>query len=200
MIQTILFDLGNVLVHFSEDKLQRQLAKALNITTPKKSIFHQGIRYLYETGRINDKELCDYLSLHAEEKSVSHKTILHAFSDIFWPNSSVFPVIRSLSEQGVRLILLSNTSKAHYTFIRKKYPVLEWFHDVVLSYKVGAVKPSRQIFETALIAAQCPVENCFYTDDTEEHIKAARKYRIDAELFTNTETLIEQLKQRGITI
>lgn len=198
MIRTVFFDIGNVLVNYSEKKLQSQLAAVLGMNE-NTMVLHQGIRKLYETGKINTNELCHYLRIQ-EKKTTSDTEILEAFSDVFWPNSSIFPLIRSLSEQKKRLILLSNTSEAHHLFIEKKFPILEWFDDMVLSYKIGFMKPDPEIFQAALAKAQCKAHECFYIDDVSEFIEAAQKYHIDAKQYTDTNSLVEEFKKREVYI
>ncbi|MFT4554626.1 MAG: FMN phosphatase YigB (HAD superfamily) [Chlamydiales bacterium] len=201
MINTIFFDLGNVLVKLSFEKLRSQLAEVFEIQPEDidSPLFHNGLHDLYETGQINTEEFCQYLSLRCG-KSIPHEAILKAFNEIFWPNTSIFPLVRSLNEQNKRLVLLSNVSEAHFFFIKEQYPVLEWFDDFVLSYKVGAKKPDPKIYEAALSVAQCPPEECFFIDDMAENVSSARKHNIDAEQYTDTPTLLKQLKARNVLV
>lgn len=201
MINTIFFDLGNVLVKLSFDKLRKQLAEAFKIDVQDVNapLFENGLHNLYETGQINTDEFCQYLSLRCG-KNLPNETILKAFNEIFWPNNSIFPLVRSLAEQNKRLILLSNVSEAHFTFIKEQYPVLEWFDDFVLSYEVGAKKPDSKIFEAALSVAQCSPEECFFVDDMIENVSSARNHNIDSEQYTDTPSLIEQLKSRNLLV
>jgi glucose-1-phosphatase len=201
MINTVFFDLGNVLINLSFEKLKKQLADTFKINPEDVDapLFENGLHHLYETGQIDTNEFCKYLSLRCG-KNIPNKKILHAFTNIFWPNSSVFPIVRSLSEQKKRLILLSNVSEAHFSFIKEHYPVLEWFDNFVLSYKVGATKPDSKIFEAALSVANCPAEECFFIDDIAENITVARTHNIDAEQYTDTPTLLKHLKERSVLV
>ena len=74
------------------------------------------------------------------------------------------------------------------------------FDDFVLSCHAGAMKPDAPIYEAALRVIHCDPADCFYTDDIPDYIAAARKYGLDAEVFTDTPALIRQLENRGIVI
>ena len=106
-------------------------------------------------------------------------------------------LLRGLSAR-YRLVLLSNTNDLHFRWIREHYPLLEHFHDYVLSYQVGVMKPSAEIYREAIRRARCLPEECFFTDDVEENIEGARRVGIDAQLFSGEEQLKKELAQRGL--
>ncbi len=104
----------------------------------------------------------------------------------------------TLKKKGVRLVLLSNTSPAHYDFLTARLPILDLFDAKILSFEVGALKPHPHIYSAAIEAAQCSPQECFYTDDIPEYIIAARTHGIDAEIFTDVETLWQHFKKRQL--
>ena len=95
-------------------------------------------------------------------------------------------------------MLLSNTNDIHFRFIRKHYPVLRHFDDFVLSYEVGVMKPDAGIYAEALRRAGVPPSECFFVDDKQVNVDAARKAGIDAVRFEGRERLESQLSERGI--
>ena len=97
-----------------------------------------------------------------------------------------------------RLLLLSNTNAIHFEMVRENYPLLRHFDHLVLSYKVGALKPSPLIYAEALKHAQCAPEECFFTDDIAAYVEGARAAGIDAVQFENREQIERELKARGV--
>ena len=95
-------------------------------------------------------------------------------------------------------LLTQNTNPIHFEMVRTNYPLLRHFHDCVLSYEAGAVKPSSKIFQTAIQRAQCKPEECFFTDDILINIEAARKHGMDAVQFHTSARLEEELRARRI--
>jgi biotin operon repressor BirA-like protein len=64
-----------------------------------------------------------------------------------------FEAVRS---RGYRLILISNTNRLHYEYIRRTYPILRAFDHVVLSYKLKTRKPEPAIYRAALRLSGVP--------------------------------------------
>ena len=97
-----------------------------------------------------------------------------------------------------RLLLLSNTNAIHFEMLRASHPMLRHFHDLVLSYEVKAMKPRPEIFQAAIERAGCRAEECFYTDDIEAYVRAARSLGIDAVQFESAAQLGREFETRGI--
>jgi len=96
---------------------------------------------------------------------------------IFLPDPLIGEALLESLASRYRLMLLSNTNPIHFEMVKTNYPLLRHFHDCVLSYEAGAVKPSSKIFQVALQRAQCKPEECFFTDDILINIEAARTPR-----------------------
>jgi HAD superfamily hydrolase (TIGR01509 family) len=75
--------------------------------------------------------------------------------------------------------------------------LLQQFHDYVLSYEVGAIKPSPLIYQEAIARAGCLPGECFFTDDALVNVEAARAEGIDAVQFQSLEQLRHELRKRG---
>ncbi len=81
--------------------------------------------------------------------------------------------------------------------LRSRYPILDRFHDFVLSYEVGAAKPSARIYQEAIRRAGCRPEECFFTDDIALYVDAARQHGIDAVQFQSAAQIEVELRSRG---
>jgi len=201
MIRTFFFDMGNVLVHFCHDRMCRQLAEVCgsDAATVKRFLFDEGRQADFERGQLTEGELQRAFE-ERFDRSLPLEDLRRAGSDIFSLNESIVPVVDALRSDGYRLVLLSNTSISHLNWVRDRWDILEHFDHLVTSYEAGGIKPEPAIFEAALGAADCEPEECFYTDDIAEYIVAARSYGIDAELYTDTPSLLDHLSRRGITV
>jgi putative hydrolase of the HAD superfamily len=82
--------------------------------------------------------------------------------------------------------------------IRGAYPHLRHFHDLTLSYEVGALKPEEAIYRAALKQAGCKPEECFYTDDIPEFVEGGRRFGFDSVQFESREQLERELRSRRI--
>ncbi len=197
MIQTIIFDIGNVILYFDHEKMIHQLSTTLEIpfSQIKKQLFEEDLLFHFETGNLSIDEFIQKLS-----PTHSKTDILTAFNTIFWQNESLIPLLHSLKRQNKKLLLLSNISEAHFNFAEETFPILREFDHAIVSYKVRHAKPSPEIYLEVLKAAGCLPHECFYTDDILGHVEAARTLGIDAEQFLSTELLLSHLAKRMIFI
>lgn len=182
-IRAAIFDIGNVLLFFSHEKMWRQLEEVCGVPAVELIQKMMPSALAYEQGLITTEEVCTLFARTAL-KPHSQADVLHAMADIFSPNESIIPFVHQLKRCGTRLILLSNTCEAHFNFMEKHYPILQHFDAAVLSFREQARKPDAVIYRAALAAAQCAPEECLYLDDIGEYVEAGRSYGLRAELYT----------------
>lgn len=200
-IQTLFCDIGNVLLFFDHNRGMKQVADlcAVDPGVIYELVMQEGLGEQYETGKISSEEACERILSVAKARPPA-QAIIDAWCRIFKPNEPLFDVMHQLKGQGIRLILLSNIGDSYYRYITKTYPVFDCFDDAVLSYRVGAMKPDKKIFQAALDATSSLPEECFYLDDIQEFVDVAKEMGIDAEQYVDTPTLLKQLQERGLTI
>jgi HAD superfamily hydrolase (TIGR01509 family) len=63
---------------------------------------------------------------------------------------------------------------------------------------VKAMKPAPAIYREAVTRAGCAAGECFFTDDIEAYVEAARREGIDAVQFLSLEQLETEMRARGI--
>lgn len=200
-IRTFLFDLGNVLVHFSHERMWQQLAALCGRSAAELQslIQRNDLADDYERGRFSETEfhtkLQDLTGARFEQSELQR-----AVADIFELNPPMLPLLERLRTGGHRLVLLSNTNESHVAWVQEQFDVLQHFDDLVLSCRVGAMKPEPEIYEAALQVIQCRPDECFYTDDIVANVEKGRDFGLQAELFTDSATLVDQLRQRGVNL
>lgn len=201
MFKTFLFDLGNVLLFFSHDRMCQQIGALCHKSGSEiRELLFGGDQNLnFDRGTITEAEFLTWLETETNS-TLKHKELQTAFADIFTPNETMFPILDELKERGHRLVLLSNTNVMHIEFIRREYQVLEKFDHLILSYEVEAVKPEVAIYQAALRAIECEPEHCFYTDDISEYVVAGREHGLQADIFTTTASFVGQLQSHGIDL
>ena len=198
-IKTCFFDMGNVLVHFSHDKMCQNIAELCGWTEAqtKTYLLEEGRQWKLERGEVTEEQFHDDFC-QATGKALNIDDLRHAAADIFWLNESIIPVLHQLKAAGMRLVLLSNTSVTHLKFIERNFSVLELMDDRVTSFEAGALKPEDRIYEIALSNAMCAPDECFYTDDIEAYIRKAATFGIHARLYTTTERLLSSLRELNV--
>ncbi|HVJ81461.1 MAG TPA: HAD family phosphatase [Planctomycetia bacterium] len=198
----ILFDMGNVLLRFSHERMWEQLAVAVGRPRAEiESLFlGHGLFEAYDRGVVNETEVLGRLEALAG-KSLEPAAIDLAISDIFTPLEPMARLVAAAKESGVRLVLLSNTCRPHFEFVNRTFPeLLAPFDAFTLSYEIGAIKPEPAIFAAAIEKAQVPAKRCFYTDDIMKYVSVARELGIDAETFIDPPNLVSDLARRGLDL
>ena len=189
-IDTIFFDIGNVLLFFDNQRMYRQIAE-LNGSSPleiQNLLEYTQQNVLYETGGLSTEDV--YRDLQRWSlKSFTKDQLIHAMSDIFRPNDSIYPLVHALKQKGFRLGLLSNTCEAHFDHIVNQYSIFQEFEIPILSYKIRARKPHVSIYHAALKLAKRSPEQCFYLDDIPEYVEAASRLGIHAEVYFHDKQL-----------
>jgi putative hydrolase of the HAD superfamily len=200
MVKTIIFDLGNVIVPFDfkrayarMERLSPYLAADIPVRLRETDLVNR-----FETGRIGAEEFVSELSRILELKT-THEEFHDVFNCIFLPDALVPEALLAGLRARYRLLLLSNTNPIHFEMIERTYPLLRHFHDRVLSYQVGARKPSARIYEEALLRADCGADECVFFDDVAAYVDGARAAGIDAVQFQSARQVEEELRRRGVT-
>ena len=153
MIRTCLFDMGNVLLHFCHDRMCRQMGALCGKTGDeiRRQLIDTGVQWDFERGKLSAAEFHQRFQDDAGVQ-VDCEQLLLAASDIFTVNEPMRGVLAVLRQQGMRLVLFSNTSVWHYQFIRQRYDILELLDEYVLSFEVQAIKPEPGMYEAGLRA------------------------------------------------
>jgi putative hydrolase of the HAD superfamily len=200
MTKALLFDLGNVLIGFDFARGYRAMQAICGHTAEeiRRMINHAELVHPYERGEISSGEfyqrLCGVLSL-----KVSYRQFCDLWSKIFLPEPLLPVELLAALRRRYRMVLVSNTNDIHFEMIRRQHEALIRHFDArVLSYCVGASKPSERIYQEAVRQAQCDPGECFFTDDMPEFVEAARRYGIDAVQFQGYPRLQQELRKRGI--
>lgn len=201
MIRTCLFDMGNVLLHFSHDRMCQQMGTLCGKTGDdlRRLLLDSGVQWEFERGMMTAEEFHRRFQEMAGTV-VDFDKLIVAASDIFELNRPMTGILQSLQEQNLRLVLFSNTSVWHYEFIKKRFDILNFFDEHVLSFEVGAIKPEPEMYQAGLRSIRCMPQECFYTDDIPRYVEASRKHGFDGEVFTDADRLRRQLAARHVIV
>ncbi|HLK62136.1 MAG TPA: HAD family phosphatase [Bryobacteraceae bacterium] len=198
MYKAIIFDLGKVLVHFDFKLGYRELEGLCPYPAAEipKRIRPTGLVERFETGQIEPRDFVEQLC-RALDLDVDYDRFCTIWSCIFCQTLVPERLLEGLATR-YRLLLLSNTNALHFEMIRRNYPIIRHFHDLILSYEVRAMKPNPEIYRAAISRAGCLPEECFFTDDIPEYVEGARQMGIDAVQFQSAGQLEGELQSRGI--
>lgn len=201
MIRTLIFDLGKTLVPFDLERGFKELERYCPRPAEdlRRILLGSDLPVRFERGELTPEEFVREVSALLEMQA-GPEAFSDAWNSIFLPEPLIPDLALELLHTRHRMLLLSNTNVLHFEWIAARYPLLRHFDHFVLSYKAGAVKPQRAIYEEALRHAQCAPEECFYADDIPAYVEAAKALGIDGVVFESWELLQGELARRGVEV
>ena len=180
-IRAVVFDFGGVLFDWSAEYLYRELI-------PDEKERRWFLTHVCSPDW-NLKQDCGRPIAEAEAELIArypdHADLIRAFYGQ-WPKT-----LRGILEDGVALLEqlhaaqvplygLTNWSAETYHHVDGKYPFLERFRHVVVSGRVGMVKPDPRIYAHLLEQAGEQPERCVFIDDNPVNTDAARALGLHA--------------------
>ena len=181
MIEAVIFDLGNVLLHFDHRIIGRRFQERFPGAAMNPDI-HDAFWTLAASFENGETDPAQFLGRWRElaGSDAAEQELADIWNNIFWVNEELLPVVEALASSK-RLVLLSNTNALHVEFARDRFPeVFKWFSAQVLSFEQGCAKPSREIFEAAVREAQTSAGSILYFDDVNRYARAAAQLGIHA--------------------
>jgi HAD superfamily hydrolase (TIGR01509 family) len=200
------FDMGNVLLFFSHERMAAQMAAVVGIAPQRawQILFAGNLGIRHEEGRISEDEFFEEFCRTASVPNIpaiDRTALEQAASDIFTLHVPLVAITGRLHAAGYRLGILSNTNRSHWRFVSSRFSYLNtMFHVHAMSFDIHQMKPDPFIYGEAARLAGVQPGDVFFTDDRPENVAGARAAGFDAVLFTTPPDLLRQLQSRGITV
>ena len=193
------FDLGGVLFDFDYKVTFSKLKCLTSVGYQEMSstLIDEGLSLKLEQGRITFHEF--YTAFKNRFNLTNNfNDFTNAWCDIFTPKHDVIDIVKKLSS-NYHLYLISNICQPHYDFLSLHYPyVFNLFDQLVLSYRLGAVKPEDKIFNHLSALAKTDLRKIIYIDDRNDLTEPARRMGIKAITFTDAKQLSQSLSLNKI--
>ncbi|PIE33863.1 hypothetical protein CSA56_10155 [candidate division KSB3 bacterium] len=204
MITTIFFDIGNVLVGFDHTLIWQRLSQFSTLTPEKlqQNIVGSGLMQQHETGELPPRDFFRHLQQSAKLlPSFPYNTFSRLWADIFWEQTPVIQ-LAAILQRDYTIGFLSNIGEIHWNWLLQRFSIFRQVRpDMrVLSFEVGAMKPSDDIYLDALMKAKSEPEQCIYIDDIREYAEAARELGIQSIHYQSPEQLKQELAALQITL
>lgn len=170
-IESLIFDIGNVLVPFDWQPFHRRLeADCTNLTTEAEKEFRE-LMIRFDIGEMTG-EMFARLAIRTIGFQGDVRKFIAIWNSIFRSNPPMEQTILAL-KQRFPLFLLSNTSDLHLDYLMRNYDVLRHFQDGVYSFRAKCAKPDRKIFETAIKQFDLEPVSTAYIDDLAVNVRTA---------------------------
>jgi FMN phosphatase YigB (HAD superfamily) len=200
-IDAVMFDLGNVLLNFDHRIAAERICRFTDKGRDEifNLFFDSGLTGLFEEGKVSPSEF--FLKVkEALNLRLDYAEFVPIWNEIFFfseKNLSVYNLAGSLKNR-YKVMLISNINILHFEYVKRTFPILDAFHNIITSFEAGLRKPHPSIYRKALEVLGCLAQNVFYTDDRPELIAGARQLGIRSFVFNNPQELRENLSESGV--
>jgi FMN phosphatase YigB (HAD superfamily) len=197
-IDTIFFDLGNVLFAFDYEHFHRSAHGGKQTdANAEKRLNHLAIEL--ECGRLREADfLHQLLKLYPSLGTTEYA--LACWSDIFTLIETTIACVRQLQHSGrFHLGVISNTNEPHIRHLRKLSDVLDCFDSLTLSHEIGVMKPDAAIYHAALKQANANPTSSLFFDDRADNVAAAKELGIQAIQVTKPGNVLAALERFCVT-
>lgn len=202
LIDTVVFDLGGVLVDWNPRYLYRKLIADENeIERFLTEVCDTNWNLCQDAGRPFAEGVRELIAVHPEKADW-----IRAYHER-WPEMLGGPIVgtvailQSLHRAGKhRLFALSNWSAETFPHASARFDFLSLFEAVLLSGEEKLIKPDPRFF--ALLGDRHGVhsERAVFIDDVEKNVAAARALGFHAILFTTPLALKSELAELGVSL
>jgi putative hydrolase of the HAD superfamily len=197
-IDTILFDLGGVLVEvIGTPAMLKWTNKNLSVDELWDAWLNSSAVRSFEMGRSTADQFADEL-IEEMDLSVKRNEFIAAF--VQWPRR-LYPGASRLIErlsQDYSLACLSNTNALHWPRLIDEMGIDKMFSKLFASHLTGKLKPDPESFEHVLNTLNCDASKILFLDDNEINVKGAQELGLIAKRVSGVEEVKEHLERIGI--
>ena len=199
MINTIIFDLGNVLVGFGWEKFLREIApEDKDYLALERAIFRNPAWVEHDKGLLTEQEeLAEFISA-APEYEAQIRQAYENLSGCVWNLPYTVPWLQELKAEGFRIYALSNWPKHVYDLRGARLDFLELMDGYILSFREHVIKPDPEIYRRLLERYDIRPEEAVFLDDTLKNVEVAERLGIHGIHFRSLEQAKEELEKLGV--
>ncbi len=204
-IDAVVFDVGNVLVHWDPRAIYRTifLADDGRPDEAKVECFLATIcvpdwNVQQDLGRSIAEGNAALIRKHPDWKVEIEAYYGRHLDAIFAPIESSVACLRALRAAGIPVHGLTNYGREAFALARTKYDFLNEFDGVVVSGEEGLIKPDRAIFQVLINRFKLTPERTLFIDDSRANIDTAAAMGFHVHHFTDPAALPPHLVALGL--
>ncbi|MBL7815955.1 MAG: HAD family phosphatase [Saprospiraceae bacterium] len=202
MINTIIFDLGGVLIDWNPEYLFKKLIPddnrrsyfLQNVCTHDWNVEHDAGRPIAEGTALKIAEFPDWET----EIRAYYDRWTEMLGGVF---DGTIALLRGLVDNpDYRVLALTNWSAETFPIAFARYDFLHWFDGIVVSGEEKTRKPFRDIYEILLSRYEVNPAQAVFIDDAIANVRGAEALGIHAIQFQSAEQLQQDLKSLGVIV
>lgn len=203
MIKNIIFDFGNVLLEWNEDKIASNYSNNKEEQEIlKKVIFKSNEWIKLDDGTMEYKQVIELFKENLPTNlRAKAEEIMSTWYTTMPINQQICDLIKELKEKNYKVYALSNTHVPVYEYV-KGLEIGKYFDGFLISAIEKMMKPNEEIYYRLFEKFELVPEECFFIDDSERNISVSRKCGMEGHIFdiNNIEKLTNELKKKNILV
>lgn len=198
-IETVIFDLGNVLIGWDPRRLYRQLIDdEAQMEWFLRDVCSSEWNEQQDAGRPWAEGTALLRAQFPEHAALIDAYHLRWKETLLGPIEGSVALLHELKERGVRLLALTNWSQETFPIARQLYPFLQWFEGIVVSGEERLVKPDPRIYQRLLQRYSVDPATALYIDDSPRNVAAAEALGMHGWRFRDPAGLRGHLVELGL--
>ncbi|MEG1426986.1 MAG: HAD family phosphatase [Oscillospiraceae bacterium] len=199
MIDTVIFDIGNVLAPFQWREIYEELffgevlERISDITVRDTALWNE-----MDRGTVEYEALLQRIIAKEPRLEQDIRRAVHTLYQRIAPYDYASSWVKALKEKGLRVYALSNYGKVPFEQSRPRFPFLEDLDGMVISYEVQQIKPAPPIFNILCEKYAIVPQNAVFIDDNADNIQGAAALHFHTILFRNKPDTDKELEKLGI--
>jgi 2-haloacid dehalogenase len=201
-IDTVVFDLGNVLIDWNPRYLFRKLygEDVAKMEHFLKEVCSSEWNECQDAGRPWQEGVAEAIARHPD-----HAEMIRAYHER-WEEMLGEPILESvalleeLRRSGFRVLALTNWSHETFPVALERFHFLHWFEGIVVSGQEKLIKPDPAIFRLLISRYRIEPSRAVFIDDNVRNVAGAEQVGMRALHFTSAEKLRRDLRELGLTV
>jgi 2-haloacid dehalogenase len=197
-IDTVVFDLGGVLIDWDPRYLYRRLMPEDEVDAFLVEIGFAAWNHEQDAGRSWADALAAHTPLHPHRRELIEAYPRRFADTLGGPITGTVAILEELHTAGVPLLALTNWSAETFQEARRTYAFLDLFDGIVVSGEERVTKPDPRIFSILIERHRLDAARTVFIDDSPANIAAARTAGLVTIRHESPGRLREQLVQVGL--
>jgi len=201
-INTVVFDLGNVLIRWNPRNLYRKLFTddEQAMETFLSEVCSTDWNERQDAGRSWQEAIDEAIARHPTQEA-----LIRAYRER-WEEmlggalEETVEILEQLHAKQVRLLALTNWSAETFPIALERFAFLNRFEGILVSGAEGIIKPAPQIFQLLKSRYQFEGHHAVFIDDHAPNIEGARREGFHALQFSNAGQLRKDLVALGLPL
>ena len=174
-IDTVVFDIGNVLVAFAPEEILQELfpddPQLRQILLLR--VFRSPCWVMLDRGSLTREQAAAAMAGLDERLRAPIAYVLENWGDLKRPLPEGVAALEACKARGKRCLALSNYHREGFELVRRKFDFFQLFDGFVISAHVGLLKPAPEIYRHLLAAYGLTGARTLFLDDTPANVEGA---------------------------